>query len=92
MFWYVSRYIPECTFQAQMHRCLMTLEVEQENPDELWISVNGSILWFTISEFALNTRLNKRLLVDYFHGSTNIKKEHLIKYFNDKMWGSKFIW
>ncbi|WMV47148.1 hypothetical protein MTR67_040533 [Solanum verrucosum] len=95
--------IPECSFQAQLHRCLMTLEVDQDNPNEFWICANGSILRFTIAEFALITGLkctsnendfqvddnsNSSLLVDYFYGAKIVKKEDLNKCFNDKRWGS----
>ncbi|KAH0747460.1 hypothetical protein KY285_009117 [Solanum tuberosum] len=95
--------IPECSFQAQLHRCLMTLEVDQDNPNEFWICANGSILRFTIAEFALITGLkctdnendfqvddnsNNSLLVDYFYGAKIVKKEDLNKCFNDKRWGS----
>jgi len=94
--------ISNCTFQAQLHRCLMTLEIDQENKDEFWLRANGSNLRFTI-EFALITGLkcngneedfaadvtsNNRLLADYFYGGKNVKKEHLIKCFDDKRWGS----
>ncbi|KAH0634353.1 hypothetical protein KY284_037139 [Solanum tuberosum] len=95
--------IPECSFQAQLHRCLMTLEVDQDNPNEFWICANGSILPFTIAEFALITGLkctgnendfqvddnsNSSLLVDYFYGAKIVKKEDLNNCFNDKRWGS----
>ncbi|KAH0706252.1 hypothetical protein KY285_010758 [Solanum tuberosum] len=95
--------IPECSFQAQLHRCLMTLEVDQDNPNEFWICANGSILRFTIAEFALIIGLkctgnendfqvddnsNSSLLVDYFYGAKIVMKEDLNKCFNDKRWGS----
>ncbi|KAK6774112.1 hypothetical protein RDI58_029351 [Solanum bulbocastanum] len=76
--------IPECTFQAQMHRCLMTLE--QENPDEFWIT--GLKCTDNEVDFQSYVNSSKWLLVDYFHGNTNIKKEHFIKCFYDKMWGN----
>ncbi|KAH0714804.1 hypothetical protein KY284_007709 [Solanum tuberosum] len=81
----------------------MTLEIDQENKDEFWLRANGSNLRFTIPEFALITGLkcngneedfvvdvtsNNRLLVDYFYGGKNVKKEHLIKCFDDKRWGN----
>ncbi|WMV54311.1 hypothetical protein MTR67_047696 [Solanum verrucosum] len=81
----------------------MTLEIDQENKDEFWLRANGSNLCFTIVEFALITGLkcngneedfavdatsNNRLLVDYFYGGKNVKKEHLIKCFDDKRWES----
>ncbi|KAH0747419.1 hypothetical protein KY285_009076 [Solanum tuberosum] len=83
--------ILECSFQEQLHRCLITLEVDQDNPNEFWICANGSILHFTIDEFALITGLrctgneddfqadvnyDNRLLVDYFRGGKNVRKEH----------------
>ncbi|KAK4727249.1 hypothetical protein R3W88_032166 [Solanum pinnatisectum] len=70
--------IPECTFQAQMHRCLMTLE---------FALMTGLKCTDNEVDFQSYVNSSKWLLVDYFHGSTNIKKEHLIKCFYDKMWG-----
>ncbi|KAH0711998.1 hypothetical protein KY285_007633 [Solanum tuberosum] len=72
----------------------MTLEIDQENKDEIWLRANGSNLRFTIAEFALITGLkcngneedfaadvtsNNRLLVDYFYGKGGNNDEDAVK-------------
>ncbi|KAF3675986.1 hypothetical protein FXO38_04514 [Capsicum annuum] len=49
--------MPQCNFQGQISKCILMLELEQENPDEIHVYVQGTILKFTISEFALISRL-----------------------------------
>ncbi|KAG5612357.1 hypothetical protein H5410_023638 [Solanum commersonii] len=39
-------------------------------------------------DFMADVTSNNRLLVDYFYGGENVKKEHLITCFDDKRWGS----
>ncbi|KAM3395095.1 hypothetical protein P3S68_004100 [Capsicum galapagoense] len=45
--------IPQCNFQGQISKCILMLELEQGNPDKIHVYVQGTILKFTISEFAL---------------------------------------
>ncbi|KAG5620021.1 hypothetical protein H5410_005239, partial [Solanum commersonii] len=53
--------IPKCNFQGQITKCLLLLELEQDNTNVLHIRHdNGSILHFTIREFALITGLKSK--------------------------------
>ncbi|WMV15253.1 hypothetical protein MTR67_008638 [Solanum verrucosum] len=50
--------IPKCNYQGQITKCLLLLEVEQDNTYELHIRhANGNVLHFSIKEFAIITRL-----------------------------------
>lgn len=77
--------IPQCNFQGQIIKCLLQLELEQDNPDELHVRhTNGNVLSFSINEFALITGLkctgnigdfeypnspSSRLMEKYFPGA-----------------------
>ncbi|KAG5621793.1 hypothetical protein H5410_007011 [Solanum commersonii] len=46
--------IPKCNYQGQITKCLLLLEVEQDNTYELHIRhANGNVLHFSIKEFAI---------------------------------------
>ncbi|XP_049378326.1 uncharacterized protein LOC125843145 [Solanum stenotomum] len=80
--------IPNCNYQGQITKCLLLLELEQDNIDELHIRhASGNILHFTIKEFAIITGLkctgdvnefkypdsrHSRLIQRYFPDSQNI--------------------
>ncbi|XP_055835052.1 uncharacterized protein LOC129903514, partial [Solanum dulcamara] len=79
--------MPNCNFQGQIIKCLLLLEVDQKNKEELHIRhVQGNILRFTINDFAIITGLRctgnmndfkysddqaSRLLSLYFPGAKN---------------------
>ncbi|XP_055814120.1 uncharacterized protein LOC129883489 [Solanum dulcamara] len=79
--------MPNCNFQGQIIKCLLLLEVDQKNKEELHIRhVQGNILQFTINDFAIITGLRctgnmndfkysddqaSRLLSLYFPGAKN---------------------
>ncbi|XP_055828090.1 uncharacterized protein LOC129896258 [Solanum dulcamara] len=79
--------MPNCNFQGQIIKCLLLLEVDQKNKEELHIRhVQGNILRFTINNFAIITGLRctgnmndfkysddqaSRLLSLYFPGAKN---------------------
>uniref|UniRef100_M1BBI8 Ulp1 protease family, C-terminal catalytic domain containing protein n=1 Tax=Solanum tuberosum TaxID=4113 RepID=M1BBI8_SOLTU len=83
--------IPNCNYQGQITKCLLLLELEQDNIDELHIRhVSGNILHFTIKEFAIITSLkcignanefkypdstHSRLIQRYFPDSQNVVKK-----------------
>ncbi|KAG5600345.1 hypothetical protein H5410_031715 [Solanum commersonii] len=54
-----DQFIPKCNYQGQITKCLLLLEVEQDNPaGELHIrQAKGNILNFSIKEFAIITGL-----------------------------------
>ncbi|PHU13426.1 hypothetical protein BC332_14631 [Capsicum chinense] len=43
----------QCNFQGLIPKCILMLELEQGDPDEIHVYLQGTILKFTISEFAL---------------------------------------
>ncbi|KAF3626639.1 hypothetical protein FXO37_30288 [Capsicum annuum] len=45
--------MPQCNFQGQIFQCILMLELEQGNSDEIHVYVKETILKFTILEFAL---------------------------------------
>ncbi|KAM3290482.1 hypothetical protein P3S67_018771 [Capsicum chacoense] len=47
----------QCNFQGQISKCLLMLEIQQDNSDEIHVYVQGTIMKFTIFEFALITGL-----------------------------------
>ncbi|KAG5569792.1 hypothetical protein H5410_059558 [Solanum commersonii] len=50
--------IHTCSYQVQISKCLLLLEIEQDNPNELHVRhANGNILRFGLKEFAMITRL-----------------------------------
>ncbi|KAF3659186.1 hypothetical protein FXO37_14070 [Capsicum annuum] len=45
--------LPRCNWIGQISKCLLMLEIQQDNKDELHVWVQGEILKFTILEFAI---------------------------------------
>ncbi|KAK4737503.1 hypothetical protein R3W88_001200 [Solanum pinnatisectum] len=86
--------IPKCNFQGQITKCLLLLELEQNNSKVLHIRhANGSILNFGIKEFTLITGLKckgntkdfaysvstpSRLFQKYFPGAVNSISKNLL--------------
>lgn len=83
------RDMPNCNFQGQILKCLLMFEIEQDNSDEIHVYVKGTILKFSIFEFAfitglkctdniedyLYTESSKSILVDkYFFNAKNSVK------------------
>ncbi|PHU04617.1 hypothetical protein BC332_25439 [Capsicum chinense] len=48
----------DCVVQAQLGRCIMSLETRESSASAIVIRAKGTILHFTIREFALVTGLN----------------------------------
>ncbi|KAM3356866.1 putative protein isoform X1 [Capsicum galapagoense] len=93
---------PNCALKPQMIRCLMVLELKQDNVDEFWVLINGTPLRFSIREFATITGLKctgsteqfdipgntpNRLVDLYFGGENKVKKNDLVQCFMNKRWG-----
>ncbi|XP_047265128.1 uncharacterized protein LOC124897034 [Capsicum annuum] len=89
--------IPLSNYIGKITKCLLMLEIEQPNQEEMHVCVKGNILRFSIYEFALITGLKcfgnvedfkhddfspSRLMRRYFPQSTNgVDKEALVKRF-----------
>ncbi|XP_018627940.1 uncharacterized protein [Nicotiana tomentosiformis] len=91
-----------CEVQHQLFRCFMVLQLEGSQYDVFLIYVNGTILSFSIREFALvtglncigdpedfqfNTKVPNRIVETYFGGAKYVKKKDLLTCFDDKNWG-----
>ncbi|XP_059306263.1 uncharacterized protein LOC132057659 [Lycium ferocissimum] len=89
--------------QAQIFRCFMVRELKESTSDCFTIDINGTVLRFTMREFALMSGLNcvadegqftydeekpNRIMVDYFGGTrSKVKRLELIDCFKNKCWG-----
>ncbi|XP_060170722.1 uncharacterized protein LOC132601665 [Lycium barbarum] len=89
--------------QAQIFRCFMVRELKESTSDCFTIDINGTVLRFTMREFALMSGLNcvadegqftydeekpKRIMDDYFGGTrSKVKILELIDCFKNKCWG-----
>ncbi|PHU07291.1 hypothetical protein BC332_23780 [Capsicum chinense] len=92
----------QCVVQAQLCRCVMTLEVKGSSSSGIMISANGTSLSFTPMKFAIITGLNcvsnrydftfdegvpNRMIEKYFNGKKIIQKRQLFLAFMEKVWG-----
>ncbi|KAG5600749.1 hypothetical protein H5410_032119, partial [Solanum commersonii] len=74
--------IPNCNYQGQITKCLLLLELEQDNIDELHIRhASGNILHFTIKEFAIITGLKCTGNVDEFRYPDSTHSRLIQRYF-----------
>ncbi|XP_060216438.1 uncharacterized protein LOC132643919 [Lycium barbarum] len=89
--------------QAQIFRCFMVRELKESTSDCFTIDINGTVLRFTMREFALMSGLNcvadegeftydeeksNRIMDDYFGGTrSKVKRLEFIDYFKNKCWG-----
>ncbi|PHU20207.1 hypothetical protein BC332_11358 [Capsicum chinense] len=93
----------DCVVQAQLWRCIMSLETRESSTSAIVIRAKGTILHFTIREFALVTSLNcatnkdeflfdeerpKRIIDQYFDGESFVQKKDLYAVVFDKIWGN----
>ncbi|XP_047253554.1 uncharacterized protein LOC124887699 [Capsicum annuum] len=89
----------QCVMQAQLCRCVMTLEMKGSSSSGIMISVNGTSLSFTPMEFVIITGLNcvsnrcdftfdegvpNRMIEKYFNGAEIIQKRQLFLAFTEK--------
>ncbi|KAH0722903.1 hypothetical protein KY290_005568 [Solanum tuberosum] len=76
--------IPNCNYQGQITKCLLLLELEQDNIDELHIRhASGNILHFTIKEFAIITGLKCTGNVNEFKYPDSTHSRLIQRYFPD---------
>ncbi|XP_060182440.1 uncharacterized protein LOC132612121 [Lycium barbarum] len=89
--------------QAQIFRCFMVRELKESTSDCFTIDINGTVLRFTMREFALMSGLNcvadegeftydeeksNRIMDDYFGGTrSKVKRLEFIDCFKNKCWG-----
>ncbi|PHU24464.1 hypothetical protein BC332_09571 [Capsicum chinense] len=93
----------DCVVQAQLGRCIMSLEMKESSTSCIVIHAKGTILHFTPIEFALVTDLNcvtnrddfvfeeerpNRIIDQYFDGESFIQKKELFATVSDKIWGN----
>ncbi|PHU28648.1 hypothetical protein BC332_00741 [Capsicum chinense] len=93
----------DCVVQAQLGRCIMSLETKENSTSCIVICAKSTILHFTSIEFALATGLNcvtnrddfvfdkerpNRIIDQYFDGESFIQKKKLFAAVSDKIWGN----
>ncbi|KAF3641297.1 hypothetical protein FXO37_23077 [Capsicum annuum] len=93
----------DCVVQAQLGRCIMSLETKESSTSCIVIRAKGTILHVTPIEFALVTGLNcvtnrddfvfaeerpNRIIDQYFDGESFIQKKELFVVVSDKIWGN----
>ncbi|KAM3375658.1 hypothetical protein P3S68_014372 [Capsicum galapagoense] len=93
----------DCVVQAQLGICIMSLETRKSSTSAIVIQAKGTILHFTIREFALVTGLNcatnkdefvfdeecpNRIIDQYFDGESFVQKKDLYAVVSDKIWGN----
>ncbi|KAF3614566.1 hypothetical protein FXO38_35591 [Capsicum annuum] len=91
----------QCVVQAQLCRCVMTLEVKGSSSSGILICANGTFLNFTPREFGIITGLNcvskrydfsfdegvpNRMVEKYFSGTEIIQKRQLFLAFTERVW------
>ncbi|KAF3628967.1 hypothetical protein FXO37_29140 [Capsicum annuum] len=89
----------QCVVQAQLCRCVMTLEVKGSSSSGILICANGTFLNFTPTEFAIITGLNyvsnrydfifdegvpNKMVEKYFNGAEIIQKRQLFLAFTER--------
>ncbi|KAF3669194.1 hypothetical protein FXO37_09166 [Capsicum annuum] len=93
-----------CVVQAQLGRCIMSLETTESSISDIVIRVKGTTLHFSLREFAVVTGLNchsnkddfgfdedvpNKFIDQYFDGSRFIQKKKLFAAVTDKIWGNE---
>ncbi|PHU10076.1 hypothetical protein BC332_21936 [Capsicum chinense] len=64
--------LPRCNWIGQILKCLLMLEIQQDNKDELHVWVQGEILKFTMLEFAIISGLKcTDSIDDYMYTSSS---------------------
>lgn len=91
-----------CVVQAQLCRCVMTLEVKGSSSSEIVIRANDIFFNFTTREFIIVTELNcvsnrydyvfyesvpNMIVHKYFNGAKVVQKRQLFLAFMEKVWG-----
>ncbi|KAM3341585.1 hypothetical protein P3S68_026551 [Capsicum galapagoense] len=92
----------QCVVQAQLYRCVMTLEVKGSSSSGIVICANDTSLSFTPMKFAIIIGLNcvsnrydfifyegvpNEIIEKYFNRAEIIQKRQLFLAFKEKVWG-----
>ncbi|KAF3684466.1 hypothetical protein FXO38_00253 [Capsicum annuum] len=75
--------LPWCNWIGQISKCLLMLEIQQDNKDELHVWVQGEILKFTMLEFAIITGLKCTDNIDDYMYTSSSKSVLISRYFPD---------
>ncbi|KAF3684607.1 hypothetical protein FXO38_00183 [Capsicum annuum] len=75
--------LPWCNWIGQISKCLLMLEIQQDNKDELYVWVQGEILKFTMLEFAIITDLKCTSNIDDYMYTSSSKSALMSSYFSN---------
>ncbi|PHU17595.1 hypothetical protein BC332_13290 [Capsicum chinense] len=93
-----------CVLQAQLRRCVMSLETTESSTSDIVIRAKGTTLHFSLREFAVVTGLNchsnrdvfgfdkdllNKMIDQYFGGSMFVQKKELFDAVSGKIWGEE---
>ncbi|KAM3380086.1 hypothetical protein P3S68_005659 [Capsicum galapagoense] len=73
--------LPRCNWIGQISKCLLMLEIQQDNKDELHVWVQGEILKFTMLEFAIISGLKCTGNIDDYMYASSSKSVLMSRYF-----------
>ncbi|KAM3343724.1 hypothetical protein P3S68_025814 [Capsicum galapagoense] len=72
-----------CNWIGQISKCLLMLEIQQDNKDELHVWVQGKVLKFTMLEFVIITGLKCTGNIDDYMYTSLSKSALMSRYFSD---------
>ncbi|KAM3219528.1 hypothetical protein P3L10_024059 [Capsicum annuum] len=72
-----------CNWIGKISKCLLMLEIQQDNKDELHVWVQGEILKVTMFEFAIITSLKCIGNIDDYMYTSSSKSALISRYFSD---------
>ncbi|PHU06786.1 hypothetical protein BC332_23275 [Capsicum chinense] len=75
--------LPRCNWIGQISKCLLMLEIQQDNKDELHVWVQGEILKFTMLEFTIISGLKCTDNIDDYMYTSSSKSALMSRYFPD---------
>ncbi|PHT80305.1 hypothetical protein T459_18357 [Capsicum annuum] len=74
---------PRCNWIGQISNCLLMLEIQHDNKDELHVRVQGKILKFIMLKFAIITGLKCTCNIDDYMYTSSSKSVLMSRYFFD---------
>ncbi|KAM3235977.1 hypothetical protein P3L10_016014 [Capsicum annuum] len=72
-----------CNWIGQISKCLLILEIQQDNKDELHVWVQGEIFKFTMLEFSIISGLKCTDNIDDYMYNSSSKSMLMSRYFSD---------
>ncbi|PHU13779.1 hypothetical protein BC332_14984 [Capsicum chinense] len=75
--------LPRCNWIGQISKCLLMLEIQQDNKDELHVWVQGEILKFTMLEFIIISGLKCTGNIDDYMYTSSSKSALMSRYFSN---------